>query len=102
MTTKFNNQAITEWLRASDASTIGTEGDTQVEGQDMDKAINRYAEVTRISEALDVAGQSTNARILSALGHPGYGEKYAEIVLREWQENPDRSLHAIVYMEEGT
>ena len=101
MTTKFNNQAITEWLRASDASTIGTEGDN-VEGRDMDTAISRYAEVSRISAALDVAGQSTSTRILSALGHPGYGEKYAEIVLREWQENPDRSLHAIVYMEEGT
>jgi len=70
-----------------------------MEGRDMDKVISRTAEVARISAALDVAGQSTSARILSALGHPGYGEQYAQVVLREWQGNPDRSLHAIVYME---
>jgi len=70
-----------------------------MEGRDMDTVIKRTAEVARISAALDVAGQSTATRILAALGHPGYGEQYAAVVLRDWQGNPGQSLHAIVYME---
>ncbi len=70
-----------------------------MEGRDMDTVIKRTAEVARISAALDVAGQSTSTRILAALGHPGYGEWFASVALREWQGTPDRSLHAIVYME---
>ena len=32
-------------------------------------------------------------RILAALGHPGYGNDFAQLVLDRWVVNPDLTLH---------
>jgi hypothetical protein len=60
-------------------------------------------DTTTVSRSLIIEGikaslGTTNAsRILSALGHPGYGSRFSAKVLYEWQRNAGQSLHAIVY-----
>lgn len=51
-------------------------------------------EVVRIRVKLDT---NSDARVLSALGHPGYGEEYSSKVLDWWLNTDTQSLHQIVY-----
>jgi len=64
------------------------------EGNDLSTSAGRRAEVLRIAKALKTA---SNQRILSALGHPGYGEQHATKVLDAWMSNEGQTLHALVY-----
>ena len=54
----------------------------------------RTLQIERIQLKL---GTTNASRILSALGHPGYGSRFAAKVLYEWQRNAGQSLHAVVY-----
>lgn len=54
----------------------------------------RTAEIERIKEVL---GTNSDSRILSALGHPGYGASFAANALSQWVFRPGVSLHQIVY-----
>ena len=59
----------------------------------------REAELTRLATQLSVP---TNENILSALGHPGYGEEFAEATLRIWSTNAEINLHEAVYRNDGS
>lgn len=52
----------------------------------------RQLEVGRIQAKL---GALSPARILSAMGHPGYGDAFARDALVKWVHNPELSLHDI-------
>ena len=54
----------------------------------------RKAEIVRIKQALNT---TNNDRVLSALGHPGYGHKHATKVLGRWASTEGLTLHQCAY-----
>ena len=69
---------------------------------DLNTSAGRTSEVIRLRHRLAELGRSHSAAaILSALGHPGYGSKFAAKALLAWQENAGLSLHQVVYGMQG-
>ena len=58
----------------------------------------RTQKIVDLSKRLDTL---SSTRVLSALGHPGYGEDHADEALRTWAEYPLLTLHAAVYQNYG-
>ncbi len=54
--------------------------------------IERTMEITRIGEKL---GTYNPTRILEAMGHPGFGQKFAGDVLTAWVAHPALTLHKL-------
>lgn len=61
---------------------------------DLSTTAGRTSEVVRIMHKLNT---TNSARVLEALGHPGYGKAFAGKALVIWQANPGMSLHQVVY-----
>lgn len=59
----------------------------------------RIQEIKRIMFNLD---SPPPTRILSALGHPGYGSPYAGRILNIWTSNIEFDLHDIIYGQRGS
>lgn len=62
--------------------------------QNLTTTTSRKAEVQRIKTVLNT---QSAAKVLKALGHPGYGENYAARCLDAWEALEGNSLHSIVY-----
>ena len=63
---------------------------------DIETTDSRADEIRRIKA---IVGDSS-AKVLSAMGHPGYGETFALGVLTRWVFNPTRDLHTLCYIVE--
>lgn len=87
---------LRDLLAKGEKAAANQEGATMATSTDLDltTSAGRTSEVIRIMHKLDTTSAD---KVLSALGHPGYGDEYASKVLYEWQRNPGQSLHAVVY-----
>ncbi len=58
----------------------------------------RQAEWTRIATRLCGSRRTgTEARVLAALGHPGYSNEFAWQALDRWANTPTLTIHQVVY-----
>lgn len=60
----------------------------------------RSAEVTRIAKALGIKQYESGKgfdRILSAMGHPGYGNEFARQAVSNWITT-GQSMHSVLYV----
>jgi hypothetical protein len=58
--------------------------------------LSKFERVAKIERIFKTLGTMDPSRVLSAMGHPGYGSGYANQVLKEYVKS-GRDLHSIVY-----
>jgi len=66
--------------------------------QELNTTAQRATEVARIAKALKTR---SHARVLSALGHPGYSEEFARQAISSWVRQPGLSMHGVLYKRPG-